>query len=184
MCCKSVQYQEAAHVPLLVRLPGGRNGGQRVGGAFSQIDLVPTLLELMGEKAPAGLHGQSRAAVLDAPGNQRLTDDVVIEWNANDDLDTGDKKGKAPPPQVAELGSPEEIQQAMADSIRTLVTQDGWKLNCSEGCAHELFNLQADPGETTNLATRPEHRERMRDMRRRLIAWQQRTADPLTLREV
>lgn len=45
-----------AHVPLLVRLPGGANGGRRVTGLVELIDVAPTLLDLAGVGA------------LDAPG--------------------------------------------------------------------------------------------------------------------
>ena len=37
-----------AHVPLLVRLPGGANGGRRVTGLVELIDVAPTLLDLAG----------------------------------------------------------------------------------------------------------------------------------------
>jgi arylsulfatase A-like enzyme len=180
MVAKSVQYQEAARVPLLVRLPGGRNAGKRVSGPFGQIDLLPTLLDLMGEKVPAGLHGMSRKAVLEGSGNERLTDDVVIEWNANDDEEKSESK-KAVPAEIAQLGTPEQIKQAMGDSIRTLLTSDGWKFNCAATGAHELFHLTTDPGETKNLAGAPEQKERMRDLRGRLAAWQKRTGDTLVL---
>ena len=47
---------------------------------MSQIDLVPTLLDLLGDPIPHHLHGRSRCAVLE--GRETLEDhDVVIEWN-------------------------------------------------------------------------------------------------------
>lgn len=55
---------EETHVPLLVRLPGGKLGGTRVDGLVGLIDLMPTLLELVGVTAPAGIHGHSFAAAL------------------------------------------------------------------------------------------------------------------------
>jgi choline-sulfatase len=52
-------YQEAIHVPLLVKLPGGRRGGSRVSQPAQLIDVRPTVMELLGATPPAALHGRS-----------------------------------------------------------------------------------------------------------------------------
>jgi len=39
-------YQEQVHVPLVIRLPGGRGGGQVVDGLVRSVDLFPTLLAM------------------------------------------------------------------------------------------------------------------------------------------
>ncbi|MEZ4382252.1 MAG: sulfatase [Nannocystaceae bacterium] len=50
-------YVESVHVPLLVRIPGVR--GRRVERAVGLVDLVPTLLELLGAEAGVEVDGQS-----------------------------------------------------------------------------------------------------------------------------
>jgi len=57
-------YREAVHVPLVLRLPGGVRAGTRVKGTIAQADLAPTLLDLAGVAAPAGLDGVSLRAAL------------------------------------------------------------------------------------------------------------------------
>ncbi|MBT3292414.1 MAG: sulfatase-like hydrolase/transferase, partial [Victivallales bacterium] len=57
-------YEESSRVPLLIRAPWLSQGKRRVEGNFSQIDFVPTLLELLGEQVPQTLPGSSRADVL------------------------------------------------------------------------------------------------------------------------
>ncbi len=52
-------YREALQVPLLVKLPGGRFGGERVKGLAQLADLLPTVTALLGLEAPAGLPGRS-----------------------------------------------------------------------------------------------------------------------------
>ncbi|MEM1246264.1 MAG: sulfatase [Acidobacteriota bacterium] len=49
---KSVQFEESTRVPLIVRLPGARGGGQVVQGLVELVDLYPTLLDLAGLPAP------------------------------------------------------------------------------------------------------------------------------------
>lgn len=55
---------EESHVLLLVRPPGGVQGGRRVEGLVELVDVMPTVLELAGATPPAGIRGQSFAAAL------------------------------------------------------------------------------------------------------------------------
>lgn len=65
-------YRETIQVPLIVRLPGGVSAGRRVAEPVQHIDLVPTVLDLIG--APAGgsdratLQGRSLRPVLSGTG--------------------------------------------------------------------------------------------------------------------
>ncbi|MEW6072758.1 MAG: sulfatase [Planctomycetota bacterium] len=54
------------HVPLLVRLPGGRNGGRRVGTPVQLVDLYPTILDFVNPGVVRGhLHGRSLRRLLE-----------------------------------------------------------------------------------------------------------------------
>ena len=54
------------------------------------------------------------------------------------------------PEWMTAMAAPERIRAAMTDPVRTVITANGWKLNCSPLGEHELYNLQDDPLETTN----------------------------------
>jgi arylsulfatase A-like enzyme len=56
-----------ARVPLLVRLPGGADP-QVVSKVVEVVDLMPTLLELAGEPAPAGVQGTSLVPIMNGAG--------------------------------------------------------------------------------------------------------------------
>jgi arylsulfatase A-like enzyme/cytochrome c-type biogenesis protein CcmH/NrfG len=58
-------YREAVHVPLILRLPGGRRGGTRVSGPVAQVDLPATLLDLAGVPAD-GMDGVSQRPALES----------------------------------------------------------------------------------------------------------------------
>ena len=47
-------YDSTVHVPLIVRLPGGVEGGRVVTDAVSHVDIAPTLAELLGLEAGVG----------------------------------------------------------------------------------------------------------------------------------
>jgi membrane-anchored protein YejM (alkaline phosphatase superfamily) len=50
---------EENHVPLMIRMPGGKWGGHRVSEVVELVDLMPTLLEAAGAVAPVGMQGIS-----------------------------------------------------------------------------------------------------------------------------
>lgn len=68
-------YREHLHVPLLVRLPGGRLGGTTVAGPCSLIDVMPTLLDLLGLQGPETMTGRS---LVDAMTSGRTNGDPVL----------------------------------------------------------------------------------------------------------
>ena len=186
LLAKCVMFEEAVRVPLLVRLPGQREG-RRLAGPLSQIDLVPTLLDLMGQPVPARLEGVSRRALLEGRsrvGRQTVAppDDVFIEWNGPDSGVAADaiRRVELPDSVVGEV-TPKEAAEAVTDPVRSIVTADGWKFNCSPRGDHELYDLNRDPIEVQNLAFLTEMQPTMAALLGRLRAWQQRTGDKVNL---
>jgi len=167
---KTVQYEEAMRVPLLVRVPWLHDVGRTVEGRISQIDLVPTLLDLLEQPVPEGLHGVSRAGIL--TGRASLDDnDVVIEWNGRNG-----RRGRL----VAERPDAEG-NRFLGSPWRTLVSADGWKINLSPDDQCELYDLNSDPHEMVNLYDDPAQRTRVARLAARLATWQRETADAVSL---
>ena len=169
---KGVLYEEAVRVPLLIRVPWLQRAGRRIRGNFSQIDLVPMLLDLLGEAVPGGLQGQSRVPVL--RGEERLEqEDVFIECH-------GGHNRPGPPFTTAD----EETRRVLGLPWRTVISADRWKLNLSPEDQCELFDLNTDPHEATNRFDDPGQQERIRDLRGRIARWQERTGDEAPLPKV
>lgn len=57
-------FRETSHVPLFMRLPRGAEGGRKIGTPCGLVDLMPTLLELMGLDGPEGMQGRSLACAI------------------------------------------------------------------------------------------------------------------------
>ncbi len=163
-------YEESARVPLLMAIPGLSREQREIGGSFSHIDLVPTLLDLLGDPIPGHLHGASRLGVLE--GREALDDnDVIVEWNG---VRWGHfDRGMATP----------EIDRMNHSMWRSIVC-DRWKLNLCAGDQSELFDLNTDPFEETNLFNDPAQKDRIRDMTARVRMWQHRTGDTALLPSV
>ena len=164
---KRAFYEEIAGVPLLVRVPWLNRSQRKISGNIGQVDIVPTLLDLMGVESaemPPHLQGKRRVNVLD--GDSELCDDVFMQWYAH--------------PATVPLGNP-DIERMSNVSWRSVVTSDRWKLNLSSGDQCELYDLNADPHEMRNRFEEPECRDRIRDMTARIRIWQQAVDDELTL---
>ncbi len=69
-------YEELFRVPCLIRIPGTTPAGLRVRALASNIDLLPTLLEATGIRAPEGMDGRSLVPVLS--GRSQRHRDVVF----------------------------------------------------------------------------------------------------------
>lgn len=178
LLAKCVMFEEAARVPLLVRMPGAKPS-HRVAPPVSQVDLVPTLLDLMGQPLPGHLEGQSLRPSLES--NAEPARDVVMEWNGVNS-GFGTKAGSlAMPDGMLPMASEDDFRAAIGDPVRTIISADGWKFNCSSLGEHELYNLNNDPGEIDNLAKKPKMACRMAELRERLRAWQKRTGDVVDL---
>ncbi len=167
---KCVMYEESVRVPLIIRVPWLARTPRQVSGPISQVDLVPTLLDLLGELVPAELPGRSRAGVL--AGTESLDDnDVVVEWNGSEWR----------PPRPFARGLPPEAFDTVRGPWRTLRAPDGFKLNLSPVDQCELYDLDADPYEEHNLYDDPAQRERVREMTDRLRRWQVEVKDSVPI---
>lgn len=65
---KTSCFEFDARVPLLVAAPGMKSAGKATASLVELVDLFPTVTDLCGLKAPAGLDGVSLAPVLAQPG--------------------------------------------------------------------------------------------------------------------
>ena len=161
-------FEEASRVPLLMKVPWLSQERTLVEGSVGQVDLVPTLLDLIGEDAPGNLQGKSLRPVLE--GDADLSDnDVFVQWNGTSEEIIDRFLGSA------------EINRMLALPWRSVITPDRWKLNLCAGDRCELYDLNSDPHEMNNLFDDPAQADRVRDMAARIRIWQQRTGDTAPL---
>jgi arylsulfatase A-like enzyme/thioredoxin-like negative regulator of GroEL len=62
-------YDATVQVPLIVRVPGADLGDVRVPAQVRTIDVLPTILDLVGVETPAPLHGESLVPLMLDPGS-------------------------------------------------------------------------------------------------------------------
>lgn len=128
MWCKHTNYEQAARIPLIVAAPGFvRSGGTKSMALVESVDLYPTLSELAGLPAPKGVDGISFMSVLKDPSTK--TKEAISHVYPR-----GERLGRA-------------IRTARYRLVE-------WKKPgaASETATHELYDYDADPLETKNLA--------------------------------
>jgi arylsulfatase A-like enzyme len=165
-------------VALIMRGPGGFGGGQICDALVSQIDLFPTVCDLVGVARPAWLQGQSLLPLLNNP-SAAINDAIFAEVTYH----------AAYEPQRAVRSQRWKYIRRFADRrLPVLPNVDespskqvwlahGW--GEQELAAEQLYDLIFDPNEANNCAGDPGLRAVLDDMRGRLASWMQRTDDPL-----
>ena len=170
MVQKGVMYEQAVRVPWIMRVPRLGLRQRIVRGRFSQIDLLPTLLDLLGKAMPGRFPGRSLMPVVER-GNPPK-EPVIIEWNpdrpgANEYRDA--------------QHSAEEVRRAYSAHTRTAISVDGWKLCLSDADKNQLFDLEQDPWESKNLFYTGQHRERIRGLTQSIHSWQKQVNDTVKI---
>lgn len=139
--CKGVPaFREAYHIPCIARWPQGIvNPGREVDEFVTLADFAPTFGELGGADVPENLSGRSIAPF--------LCDETPDDW---------------PDATYTQLNGVE-----LYYTQRAVVTKE-WKYVYNGFDFDELYDLQNDPHEMTNVAERPEFQEIKRDLVRRM----------------
>jgi arylsulfatase A-like enzyme len=129
-------YQTALHVPLGISAPGLVPAGARVPQTVELIDVMPTVLALVGLPAPREQHGRSLVPYLERPG-----------------------EGGPGKPAFSEYGA-STLHTVVQDGWKLVDNPDGYDPVCIPNAPPhhypvgraELFDLAHDPREQTDLA--------------------------------
>lgn len=134
-------FENSAHVPLIVARPGATIGGAASAGPVELVDLYPTLADLCGLSPPAYLDGTSLRPALDDPSRS-------VKEAAFTQIRRGSFDGYS-------------IRTAR---WRYTLWDDGRR-------GEQLYDMQSDPGEATNLAADARHVETVAKLRGQLRAY-------------
>jgi len=147
-------YDEQIRVPFVLRLPGDRYAGKRVVEQVHHIDLLPTILDLLGRDVEPEVSGRSTRSLFEADPQQAEEHPV---------FSTALPQAWRVPEVDAEFRS-----DVLVSSIRTR----SWKLIAYPGVDAEilqLFDLEQDAGETQDVAR--SHAQERIELSRALDAW-------------
>ena len=144
-------YEGGIRMPFIIQwkghIPEGITDNQTI---IAATDLFPSLCSIIGVEWPENLDGRDKSqALLGTPMN--VTDPIMWQYGSN-------------PGGTLLPGNPDYISPSLA------MREGKWKLLINpDSTDTQLYNLELDPGETTNLTA--EYPERSGNMASRLIAW-------------
>jgi arylsulfatase A-like enzyme len=122
-------YSELLRVPLIVSLPGAIPGNGRVARQVRLVDVMPTVLDLLGYRPTTHVEGVSLRPLMEGRTELKASNTALL------------------PPDAAYAGA------VLYGYEKKCVTLYPWKLirEVKSG-KKQLFNLKTDPGETHDLA--------------------------------
>lgn len=155
-------YDATIRAPLIFAMPGTLPAGKTCTAPVSGTDFAPTFFRVAGLELPWKMHGRDLTPLLKDPGARRDTPVLLTHTGRSFGKDTDD-------PARADVleGVPWWVSLRLGKDkyVRTLVENE----------IEELYDLDADPDELTNLALRAEQRPLLERMRELTIAELRRT---------
>ena len=127
-------FDGVVHIPFLIRVPG--QAGRPVDALASQVDLLPTVLDLVGAAAPAGIDGASLVPVLEGRSEvarHRTLVEGGVSWHDDDEL------------RGAIISPPWALLRQDRGCGGSAPVAPGKPATC-------LFDLVADPGQDRDVA--------------------------------
>ncbi len=146
-------YEEICHIPFIIK--DNIHAGLRYPYPVSHIDIVPTILEYMGLPVPKLLEGKCLLPTLE-DARQKINDNVFIEFGRYE-IDHDGFGGFQP-------------MRAVFDGR--------YKLVINLLSSDELYDLQSDPDELSNLINDDAYSGVRDALHDRLLDWQNDTRDP------
>ena len=175
---KCTLYDPGIGTTLIMRWPGGGiSAGATCEDLISNVDLLPTLLDLTGVDLPDNLHGRSFAPYLLGGAHEPRTE-IFAEKTFHTYYDPMRCIRTEGHKYIVNFGRghrveiPSDIRQG--GTFRAMVRELTGKRP-----DFELYDLKNGPNETENLAGSDNLKEIEANLRRRLLAWMTETGDPL-----
>jgi N-sulfoglucosamine sulfohydrolase len=166
-------------VMLIMRGPGGFHGGKVVDAMVSQVDLFPTLCELVGLPRPGWLQGRSLLPLVRREVDA-VNDAVFAEmtFHAAYDPQRAVRTDRYKYIRRFDESWTRPVLPNIDDSpSKSLLLDHGWADR--EVPREELYDLVFDPNEARNLVGEPQYEPVLAELRERLERWMRETADPL-----
>lgn len=178
---KSTLYDAGTGIGMIIRPPTGRGVPPAVyDELFSGVDLLPTLLEMLGVEVPAEVDGVSHAAALLGADAAPIRDHVYSTKTYHDSFDPMRAIRTKEYSYIENYASrplldlPLDIEESPSGrAVEPFIA--------GPRPDRELYDLRADPGETDNLLAHgdPESEAIAAELAARLHDWRQRTGDAI-----
>ncbi|MGI8740830.1 MAG: sulfatase/phosphatase domain-containing protein [Gammaproteobacteria bacterium] len=176
---KATLYDRGLGVMLIMRGPGGINGGVAIDALVSHIDVFPTIMDLIGAERPDYLQGESLLPLV--IGEQDEVRETIFgekTYHVAYEPERSARTHRYKYIRRFDKSHPNPVLANIDDGpSKDVILENGWADHAIP--EERLFDLLHDPQEMHNVACEPDHADAIADMRDRLRRWMVETRDPL-----
>lgn len=191
---KRLVYDSGLNTPMIIRFPAKQLAGSKDKQLISFIDFAPTLLSLAGVTPPDYLQGQAFMGQYAAKQQRQYIHGAADRFDAETDAIRAvrDEQFKYIRNYRPEQGYylPVEYRERIPTMQELLRLRDEGKLNETQALwfrdskpTEELFDCIADPHEVNDIASLPEYKEKLVELRLEMDRWIQEIGDQPNLPE-
>ena len=176
---KGSPFEKGVRTPVFFSWPAKIKAGQRFDSLTSTLDIYPTILDYAGAETPASAVGNNLRPIIDGKATEnrkRLFGAIYPAFVTKTDerperdiyaLYVRDERWKY----ILFLQDVVESRNREYFRIQWIETDYPARRKGAE----DLYDLQTDPKERTNLAAQPEHAQRLAEMREAVLTWWKQT---------
>ncbi|MBM7542035.1 sulfatase [Amphibacillus cookii] len=166
-------------VSLIMRVPDSQMHGKEIDGLISQVDVFPTLCDLIGIRKPDYLQGESFAEMFeqqDTSGREEIFSEINYHTSYEPARSVRTKRYK-----YIKFYDRDylKINRTNIDNSISKVFYQEHGLEKAQKPEEALYDLYYDPSETNNVIEHPDYHDVVIAMREKLLEHQTKTNDPI-----
>ena len=175
-------YEPGIETPLIMYHPSTKLAGGKVyDQLMSNVDFLPTLLDILGVDIPGNIQGHSFKAVIQGRKAESPRNEIFAQRTSHALRDNTSRAVRTRRYKLIRYFEPGRTVEFPTDTVPQRVAEHTERPKRKGGARPvvQLFDLKQDPRERNDLARSPEHAQIVRDLSDRLWRWMQEVGDPI-----
>jgi len=175
-------YEPGIETPLIMSQPGtALQGGKVYHQLMSNVDFLPTLLDLLGIGIPANLQGYSFKEVIEGTKTESPRREIFAQRTSHALRDNTSRAIRTDRYKLIRYFEPGRVIEFPIDAVpqKGAGHTERPKRKSGQRPVVQLFDLKDDPHERKDLAALPEHADLVEDLSNRLWHWMEQVGDPI-----
>ena len=175
-------YEPGIETPLIMYHPArALSGGKVHDQLMSNVDFLPTLLDILGIGIPENVQGLSFKEVIEGKQTQSPRNEIFAQRTSHALRDNTSRAIRTRRYKLIRYFEPGRTIEFPTDTVPQRVAEHTERPKRKGGARPvvQLFDLREDPHERNDLAQSPEHTQIVRDLSDKLWRWMQEVGDPI-----
>jgi len=175
-------YDPGIETPLIMYHPATvLEGGKVFKQLMSNVDFLPTLLDILGVEIPHNLQGHSFRDVIEGTQTDSPRNEIFAQRTSHALRDNTSRTVRTTRYKLIRYFEPGRTIEFPTDAVPQRVAEhtERPKRPMGKRPVVQLFDLKQDPHERNDLAASPEYANIVRDLSNRLWRWMEEVGDPI-----